>query len=213
MRERRTMPADSPPLRLFRWNWLERLTHTPVHFVPLFWLPVVLLWAVRGYLSWPSGAPGWAYPAAFAGGLLVVWTFVEYFVHRMVFHSRIRWRWQEEFLFLLHGIHHVQPHTKTRLVLPLTVSIPVGGALTWGFSQVFALLGLAHLSYPFMSGFMLGYVAYDCLHYTIHHLPAKSPWLKYLKRHHLEHHYKDNDARYGVTCDWWDHALGTYPQK
>jgi len=207
------MPADSPPLRLFRWDFLERLTHTPVILVPLFWLPVVFLWALKGLLNWPQGLPLWHYALAFLAGLGLVWTFVEYFVHRCVFHSRIRWRWQEEFIYLLHGIHHVQPHTKTRLVLPLTVSIPVGGTLAWLFGKAFGLVGAVHLTYPFLSGFFLDYVAYDCLHYTIHHLPARSGWLKRLKRHHMEHHFRDIDSRYGVTSEMWDHALGTFPES
>lgn len=211
VREKHSLPADSAPVRLFRSEFMERFTHTPVHWVPLVWVPLALLFALKGLMIWPASSSWWLFPGMLLLGSLVVWTLVEYGVHRLVFHSRIRWRWQEEFLFLLHGVHHLQPHTKTRLVLPLTVSVPIGGLIMAGFQAVFTWLGQPHLAYPFMAGFSLGYVTYDVLHYTLHHVPVKHPWLKRLKRHHLEHHFKAPETRFGVTNEFWDHAFGTHP--
>ena len=208
-REKRTLPADSAPLRLFRWDFLEKFTHTPVQIVPLFWVPVALLLAVQGLRVWPTGCVWQWFPLMIALGFAVVWTLTEYVVHRHVFHSKTRWRWQEEAMFLIHGIHHVQPHTKTRLVSPLSVSIPVASMFYFAFKALFTMLGQLHMLYPFMAGFMLGYVVYDVLHYTLHHLPVKHPWLKRLRRHHLEHHYKDTTSKFGVSTEAWDHVFGT----
>lgn len=211
VRKHRSLPADSPPLRLFRSETLEKFTHTPVYVVPLFWLPVAALFAWHGLRAWPAEVAWQWYPLSILLGFALVWTLTEYVMHRLVFHSKPRWRWQEEMMFLIHGIHHVQPHTATRLVVPVTVSAPVGGLFLWGIKGMCELLGIAHLSFPFMTGFILGYVTYDLLHYTLHHVAVQHPWLKRLRRHHMEHHFKDSTTRFGVTSEAWDHVFGTHP--
>jgi sterol desaturase/sphingolipid hydroxylase (fatty acid hydroxylase superfamily) len=35
--------------------------------------------------------------------------------------------------------------------------------------------------------------------------------LKYLKRHHMMHHFKTPQARYGVSSPVWDVVFGTKP--
>ena len=209
VREKRTLPADSPPLRLFRWDFLEKFTHTPVQVIPIFWLPIAAALAFKGLSSWPAGTAWQWFPCMVVLGFAVVWTLTEYVVHRHFFHGKVRWRWQEEFMFLIHGIHHVQPHTSTRLVSPLTFSIPVASLFFLFFRTIFQVIGQLPLAYPFMSGFILGYITYDVLHWTLHHVPVKHPWLKRLRRHHLEHHFKDSTNKFGVSTEAWDHVFGT----
>ncbi|NMD30807.1 MAG: fatty acid hydroxylase, partial [Chloroflexi bacterium] len=43
------------------------------------------------------------------------------------------------------------------------------------------------------------------------HFPMRSGYLKFLKRYHMQHHYKTPDQRYGVTVVWWDRVFNTYP--
>lgn len=55
---------------------------------------------------------------------------------------------------------------------------------------------------------LLRYVAYDCLHYAIHHCkdgkgPA-APWLRALRRKHLHHHFKDGKSGFGISSPLWD---------
>jgi len=47
------------------------------------------------------------------------------------------------------------------------------------------------------------------IHYATHHFPMRSPVAKYLKRHHMMHHYKDPDTRFGVSSPLWDKVFGT----
>ena len=211
MREHRTLPADTPSIRLFRSDFLERLTHIPWQAVPLFWLPLALLYTVYGLSRWPAGVSLWWFPACFVLGMVAIWSFVEYVVHRFVFHFTPRTRWQEILLFLVHGIHHVQPHDHTRLVMPLSLSIPLGSILYTVITAAFTLAGYGYLSYPTLVGFAVGYVGYDMVHYATHHMPARNRWLKKLKRHHMEHHFVTPDQRYGVSSTHWDHAFGTMP--
>lgn len=210
MREKKTLPVDSAPLRLFRSNFLEKwFTHTPVQVVPIVWLPIAAACALKGLSVWPVGTVWQWFPFMVALGFAVIWTLTEYVVHRHFFHGKTRWRWQEEFMFLIHGIHHVQPHTSTRLVSPLGFSLPVGYLFFCFFRSLFTAIGQLHLAYPFMCGFVIGYVCYDVLHWTLHHVPVKSAWLKRLRRHHLEHHFKDSKNKFGVSTEAWDHVFGT----
>jgi sterol desaturase/sphingolipid hydroxylase (fatty acid hydroxylase superfamily) len=33
--------------------------------------------------------------------------------------------------------------------------------------------------------------------------------MKFLKRHHMEHHFKTPDARFGVSTSFWDQVFRT----
>jgi len=59
---------------------------------------------------------------------------------------------------------------------------------------------------------VLGYVAYDMIHYATHHLPVKGPVMKFLKRHHMEHHFNTPDARFGGSTNLWDQVFHTEPE-
>jgi sterol desaturase/sphingolipid hydroxylase (fatty acid hydroxylase superfamily) len=202
------------PMRLFQSDRLESLTHVHPALVPLVWLPVTLYFLGSAILAYPtSPARGVAYiPLGFLAGLFL-WTLAEYSLHRFVFHFRPRTSWQQRLAFLFHGVHHAQPKLKTRLVMPPPVSIPL--ALIF-YGAFYLLLGIAlgrpHWIAPTFAGFILGYVAYDLLHYATHHLAMRQGIWKALKRHHMRHHYKTPDRRYGVTSPLWDLAFGTQPR-
>ena len=201
---------DQTPIRLFKSDFLEWFTHvTPVTVVVLF-LPIVLGALIVGVLGWPAGPTALLIPLMFVAGL-VMWTFTEYMVHRFIFHLEAVSVWAKRLIFLFHGIHHVQPHIKTRLVMPPVISVP--GALVFFllFSGLFSVLGASHLMLPTFAGFTMGYIAYDLLHYAEHHWPMKGPVLKFLRRHHMEHHYKTPKARFGVSTSVWDEVFQTEP--
>ena len=82
--------------------------------------------------------------------------------------------------------------------------VPLGGILVLA-----VLLGAPHWVAPVMSGFMIGYLAYDLTHYATHHFPMRSKYAKYLKRHHMQHHYKDASTRFGVSSPLWDLVFRT----
>jgi sterol desaturase/sphingolipid hydroxylase (fatty acid hydroxylase superfamily) len=67
---------------------------------------------------------------------------------------------------------------------------------------------------PLLPGFLLGYLAYDLIHYVTHHFPMrKGRILRFLKRHHMLHHYKTPDQRFGVSSPFWDWVYGTWPKE
>jgi dihydroceramide fatty acyl 2-hydroxylase len=201
------------PIRLFESDFLEFFTHISPLVVVLIWLPVSIWLLFRSILAY--NGPGFPIhiPLGFLLGI-ALWTFAEYTLHRYLFHFHPQGERMKRLVFLFHGIHHAQPQCKTRLVMPPAVSIPMAFVF-YGLFHLLAgvLLGAPHWVNPLVMGFMLGYLVYDLIHYATHHFPMRSGVLKALKRHHMQHHYKTPDQRYGVSSPFWDIVFSTLPSS
>jgi sterol desaturase/sphingolipid hydroxylase (fatty acid hydroxylase superfamily) len=209
------LPVDhSPtPIRLFKSDFLEFFTHISPVTVVVIWLPVAIFFILRSVRAWA----GLAFPLIILVALLLgvfLWTIAEYTLHRFVFHFRARRPWQERVIFLFHGIHHAQPQCKTRLVMPPAVSIPMA-FFFYGLFYGLVGIGLSSPQWvdPLFAGFILGYLIYDLTHYATHHFRMRSGVLKFLKRYHMQHHYKTPDQRFGVSSPLWDVVFGTMPKE
>jgi sterol desaturase/sphingolipid hydroxylase (fatty acid hydroxylase superfamily) len=200
---------DAEPIRLFESDFLEYFTHISPVTIVVVWLPIAILFLVYAAMTAPGSAFPVYIPLGFLSGLFV-WTLAEYTLHRFLFHYKPTSPRQERILFLFHGIHHAQPQVKTRLVMPLPVSVP-GFAIFFGlFYLILAvLLKVPQWVAPLMSGFMIGYLVYDLTHYATHHFPMRRGYAKYIKRYHMQHHYKDAETRFGVSSPIWDWVFGT----
>jgi sterol desaturase/sphingolipid hydroxylase (fatty acid hydroxylase superfamily) len=203
---------DPEPIRLFQSNFLEFFTHISPIAVIIIWLPfAIYLFIIEMAAGIARQSSLWYVLAAFLIGLFI-WTPTEYLMHRFVFHFRPRSPFQEKIVYLFHGIHHHQPQCKTRLVMPPVVSIPLALLFYGLFSLIFGeFLHLSAWVRPMVSGFTIGYLAYDLTHYATHHFPMRSGVGKYLKRYHMMHHYKTPDQRFGVSSPLWDIVFGTKP--
>lgn len=198
------------PIRLFKSNFMEFFTHISPIAVVVIWVPVAVGFMVLEVLA--KRGLGWGYmPIAFLVGLFL-WTFAEYMLHRFLFHYEAKSDQARKVFYLFHGIHHHQPQCKTRLVMPPVVSIPLA-LVMYGimYSLFVLLLGLTHWLWPVMSGFIVGYLCYDLIHYATHHFAMRNGIWKALKRYHMQHHYKTPDARYGVSSPLWDVIFATKP--
>ena len=188
-------------VRLFANPVLEYFTHIhPITPVIVFAPPALYL-LVRACLDL-----GWMLSAVIALAGVLVWTIFEYSLHRWAFHYEPKTAAGKRVHFWVHGIHHDYPRDHTRLVMPLLVSLPLAIAFFALFRLSFGQYGL-----PLFSGFMIGYIAYDSIHYATHHFPMRSGWAKFLKEYHLRHHYNDEQSAYGVSNPLWDYILGTVP--
>ncbi len=200
---------EAVPIRLFESDFLEFFTHISPAAVTGFWLPIVVLLLVYAGLT----VSGPALPLYIPFGLIIglfLWTFAEYSLHRFLFHHHPTTPRQERIFFLFHGIHHAQPQVKTRLVMPFPVSLPLAAVFFGLFYLVLAvLLQSPEWVAPLMAGFLVGYLAYDLTHYATHHFPMRSGYAKYIKRYHMQHHYKDPDTRFGVSSPVWDWVFHT----
>jgi len=186
------------PIRLFANPLLERLTHVrPLTVVALWSVVIGILWGralgMPGFSAWPA-ALGW-----------LAWSLFEYTLHRWLFH------WQPErpalrrLVFMLHGIHHIQPQDGTRVMMPPVVSAPLAAAL-WGLCGL-VLAAPAHD--VFFAGFLMGYLAYDLTHWACHQIRFRSGLGRAIKRHHLLHHHVEPEQNFGVSSPLWDWVFGT----
>jgi sterol desaturase/sphingolipid hydroxylase (fatty acid hydroxylase superfamily) len=180
---------------------LERLSRISPATVLAVFLPVI---AVTAYLSIQNGTGVLATGGLILAGV-IFWTLFEYFFHRFVFHFNATTPFQHRLLFTIHGVHHQYPTDKDRLVMPITVSIPLA-----------ALFGLLFVSamgdkgWGFFCGFGIGYVSYDMMHYAVHHVQnSKFALFRKIRRHHMAHHFRDTRLGFGVSSHFWDRVFRT----
>lgn len=188
-------------IRLFQNPFLEKLTH--VHpLIPLvMWTPVIGHYL---HLSVEENGLGpWELLVTAVLGLFS-WTLVEYTLHRFVFHFAAKSSWSKKLVYLSHGIHHDDPDDPTRLVMP---PVPAIFYATLFYHLFFWTLGRAWGQGTF-AFFLIGYLCYDYIHYSVHHFVPKTRWGKYLRRNHLVHHAR-HKTYYGVTGPLWDYVFKT----
>ncbi len=171
-----------------------------VHFsIPLLiYIPVILFLLYQSLFTYHLSI-FYITTLFFCGAL--VWTFVEYFMHRFVFHYEPSSELGKRLHFMSHGVHHDYPNDSLRLVMPPAISVPLAFVFYWLFSFLFADIGVLR---TFFAGFMAGYLTYDMMHYATHHSNFKNPLFRMLKKHHMKHHYGDPDHGYGVSSKLWD---------
>ena len=186
---------------------LEVFTKTYVEIIPIIWCPVVLYYAHLAYFQLTLLTLLYY----FSIGILS-WTLFEYLIHRYVFHMDKFM--PNKFIFILlhfiaHGIHHIIPNDKNRLVMPPILSFLILYILTPLFNTLPLIDGDL---YAFKSGFITGYIIYDLTHYYLHHSsPNPASFIGKLKAHHMIHHYGINHhKRFGLTTPIWDYIFNTY---
>lgn len=133
----------------------------------------------------------------------LIWTWIEYHVHRFVMHPRSgKWKTATS---QSHQHHHRQP---SELEVTLLYRI-----------LLFLLnCGLFYVAYrlnnffTLFAGFSWGAAAFCYIHYLLH-----QSWTKtFMSRHHefhIYHHCKYTDRCFGVSVIWWDHLFFTAPPK
>ncbi|MGH6877654.1 MAG: sterol desaturase family protein [Rhizomicrobium sp.] len=186
--------------RLFHNPLLDGLSRVH-HLVPLFLyspVAIALFYAGLSNLSFAAAT------TALLGGY-ILWTLVEYFGHRFLFHYDPGTALAKRVRFLIHGVHHDHPGDPLRLVMPPLMSIPIM-AVAWGVLR--ASCG-ADVSLPALAGFMAGYLVYDMLHYHIHHAQPRTALGRLLRYRHMHHHFRDDASWFGVSAPWWDKVFGT----
>ncbi|MBC8144277.1 MAG: sterol desaturase family protein [bacterium] len=199
---RRYVSNKNESVRMFKNDFLEACSHIHPLTIPSVWVPVTIgLMYLSVYVRDLNTLP---YVGLFFLGMFL-WTFAEYTMHRYIFHYEPKTALGKRIHFLMHGVHHDYPNDATRLVMPLGFSVP----LAVGFYFLFcAIFGDQH-GPAVLSGFIIGYVCYDMVHYATHHLQMRGPLGAWLKKHHLKHHYMDDGYGYGVSTPMWDVVFGT----
>jgi sterol desaturase/sphingolipid hydroxylase (fatty acid hydroxylase superfamily) len=194
--------AKQQSSRLFQNSFLEALTHVHPITPLLMWSPVVAYFIYQSVVLQKLDISTMFLWAAVA---LLVWTLTEYILHRFVFHYDAKSETGKWIIHLFHGIHHDEPDDATRLVMPPLPAALIMAALYFLFSLVVPALYLN----IFMAFFIIGYLAYDYIHYATHHFPMTSKVGSYLRKYHLRHHHAKEHSKYGVSNPLWDYVFAT----
>ncbi|MBN8218105.1 MAG: sterol desaturase family protein [Spirochaetes bacterium] len=179
--------------------------------------PHAIYWPVIGFFLYKAFSmdPAWTLPALLIPSGFLFWTLAEYLLHRFFFHLHLENRLWKKIHFYIHGVHHDYPSDSKRLVMPPAASIPLALLFYFLFWAVFQVA--SPNPYPgvwfVFSGFVMGYLAYDTLHWATHHLPFENKIFLALKQFHLKHHFKTPDLRYGISSPFWDVVFGTLKEK
>jgi len=186
--------------QMFNHPFFEWFTGTRPRTLALIFLPA------SAFFVWAGLAGGWsaAESSYLFGGGVMLWTLIEYLMHRFVFHLTPRNRLGVLFAYLIHGVHHAFPEDRRRWLMPPIVTVPVATVL---FFVLRLLVGTA--SPPIFAGALFGYLVYDLLHYASHAGALGGRVPRYLRQHHLTHHYRLPETRFGVSSPLWDRVFGT----
>ena len=106
---------------------------------------------------------------------------------------------------MIHGVHHDHPNDPLRLVMPPAASVP----LALAFYGLFWLVLGADRAFAFGAGFLAGYLAYDMVHYHLHHHSPRTRFGRRLRELHMRHHFQDDERGFGISAPYWDRVFGT----
>lgn len=191
-------------VRVFKASWFEHVFAKAHPIVPgVVWGPIMFtaIWFAASdarFALWPA-------VSLFVLGFLA-WTLIEYLLHRFVFHLMPEPTFESKLKqFMVHGYHHEFPNDRMRLVAPLLLSLPIGAVV---LAAEYILAG-SYYSRMIYAGTVLGYITYDWMHYYTHHFRPTTRLGKFLRRYHMEHHYKDSESHFGISSPLWDWVFGT----
>ena len=190
---------------MFENELLEKFSR--IHPITPFVVYVPMI-AVLLYRTWGRQLPIPSGIGLVFGGF-VLWTLTEYVLHRYIFHWQHDSPWGRRVHFLFHGVHHDYPNDGDRLVMPLLMSAPLAVIF---YTLFYFAFGGVRYGEPFFAGFAVGYLAYDGMHYALHHFKQTTRLGKFIRRHHMLHHHADHDGGFGVSSPIWDYVFGTMPQ-
>jgi dihydroceramide fatty acyl 2-hydroxylase len=193
---------DSP--RMFESRVLDALSRVHPGVPVAIFVPAVLLLA-----AWGLERVSLATMAGLAVGGYAMWTLFEYWLHRVVFHfepekglgARLHW--------IIHGIHHEHPNDPLRLVMPPSVSIPLGAVV---FGAIYLVFG-GRYAPGLGAGFFAGYLAYDMIHYYVHHFRPRGRLGRMLRERHMRHHFQDETRGFGISAPYWDEVFRTSSRR
>lgn len=196
---------DTSP-RIFDNPIMDFLSRVSWWVIPIIYIPMIIFFIYKGIVI--NEIPLISFGLYFVLGI-IIWTFLEYTLHRWAFHFEARTKRQERILFLVHGIHHDYPQDSKRLVMPPSVSLILAViiySIIFGITSIFSATILIPAIF---AGVVAGYLYYDMVHYSQHHMKITNPYYKDLKEYHMKHHYQEPDLAFGISNKVWDKIFGT----
>ena len=178
------------------WGFTMKMSKLGYFSEFLLFPPLVLLATLLAFCS--SNPPQPAIWVLVYGIGLFGWTFIEYLLHRVLFHHA-------PVFSQIHERHHRSPLDLigtpawvSVLLGVITVAIPSWAAFGFGLATAAT------------AGLVTGYLWYVFVHYATHYWRLrKNSYLYRARLRHARHHHLSNGGNFGVTTGVWDHVFGT----
>lgn len=141
----------------------------------------------------------WLDIALLAAGGLIVWSFLEYALHRFIMHGVDPFRrWHRE--------HHDKPRALvgTPTVFSATLIVLLVFVPAFALTDIWKGIGLT-------LGVLVGYFGFGSVHHAVHHWRPRTGWLRRRKQLHAIHH-RLGDRHFGVCTSLWDWVFRTGPR-
>src|SRR5436305_8463943 len=148
-------------VRMFESDFMEFFSHVHPAVPAILYGPLIGLML---YLSFAQKHLAVVTVVVFFVIGVLIWSLLEYVIHRYVFHYEPKTRIGKMLHFIMHGVHHDYPNDATRLVMPPIISVPL--AIVFYVVFIFTLGRFAPAT---LAGFGFGSVCYDTIHYATHH--------------------------------------------
>jgi dihydroceramide fatty acyl 2-hydroxylase len=138
------------------------------------------------------------------------WTFLEYAIHRWVYHTHFKTRILSYFLGSFHLYHHKEVGDRRVYnsgFLMIYLVTPVVISPFFLITRNLGILGALIL------GFSIAYFIYECVHFLIHYKKFHTGYMAYIQNYHFYHHEKASNKNFGNTSHLWDLIVGTYDER
>ena len=142
-------------------------------------------------------------------GTLLAYPFVEYTVHRFILHSRYLYKspWTAALWKRIHYDHHQDPNDLRVLFGALSTTLPT--ILVATFPIGMSLGGWIGVLLAFATG-VACFMVYELCHCMQHlRVNPKNKVLRRIKRHHLLHHFHNEQGNFGITSLFCDRLFGS----
>ena len=145
----------------------------------------------------------WLFPLG-----LLVWSLLEYGLHRFVFHIRFEVRNPKirETVNASHLSHHAAPRDPDKLLVHTSYGFVVSALL---FGMAYIVFGNLFSASGLLTGVWAGFLYYEAVHYRVHLTTSATGLLGSQRRAHFYHHFTNNKRCFGVTSPLWDYVFRT----
>jgi sterol desaturase/sphingolipid hydroxylase (fatty acid hydroxylase superfamily) len=145
-----------------------------------------------------------------------VWTFIEYLSHRYILHGRFKQskKWWKKHISAfahkrldpLHWEHHERPFDGLHISGSLKDLLPLFAVV----APLSFIIFPVYTAPMMLAAVTMGYVLEEWVHHSVHYYNFRSPYFRYIKKHHVYHHTSQGMNRgFGTTSAIWDTIIGT----
>lgn len=167
------------------------------YYADFFLAAAGILWLATSIALKTTAALQAAQYLGLAAAGFILWTAVEYFVHRVLYHH-------VPYFKEMHDAHHAEPNS--------FIGAPPVIGLVLIFAVTYLPVMLIHepAARSLTIGMLAGYMGYMLLHHSAHYWkPRRGSWLWRARRHHALHHHLGLEGNYGIVTSLWDHVFDT----